>query len=140
MPFAPSNNLGLRAHLMRELGGFDCGLQCDEDADLAIRAQVAGSSLGWVHEAMVFNLRRGSCARAARQFFRYGYYDALLFRKLRGKGLSQRSATQILRPYMVLAATPYRLLTRRTRFSWVINASQRAGRLAGSVRFRVFCP
>lgn len=140
MPFAPSNNSAFRATQYAELGGFDCVLRCGEDADITIRAQTAGSALGWAQDAVVFNRRRGSLAQAARQFFRYGYYDVLLYRKLRGKGLSQRTVAQLVRPYAVLALTPHRLLTRRRRLSWVVNASQRAGRIVGSARFGVFCP
>jgi hypothetical protein len=46
----------------------------------------------------------------------------------------------MLQPYLVLTATPHRLLMARRRWSWVVNAAQRAGRLVGSVRFRVLCP
>jgi glycosyltransferase involved in cell wall biosynthesis len=139
VPFAPSNNLGMRASLFRALEGFDLELLCCQDADLTIRAHQAGDALAWAPEAIVHNARRPTLRAAAKQFFRYGYYDALVYRKLRGRGLRQRRPWQMLRPYVILAATPYRLLTRR-RWSWVINAAQRAGRLVGSVKWRVLCP
>jgi len=139
VPFSASNNLGVHAELFRALDGFDVGLQCGEDADLSIRAQLAGASLGWAAEGVVYHARRESLAAAARQFFRYGFYNAKVYRKLRATGLFRRSVWTMLRPYLVLAATPYRVFTGR-RWSWVVNASQRAGRLVGSVRFGVFCP
>jgi glycosyltransferase involved in cell wall biosynthesis len=140
VPFAPSNNLAIERDLFVRLGGFDLALRCCEDADLTIRAQSTGPSLGWTKDAVVLNARRSSLPSAAKQFFRYGYYDARLLRKLRGVALEPRGPWRMLRPYVVLALTPYRLLAARRRWSWVINASQRAGRLVGSVRFRVFCP
>lgn len=139
VPFAPSNNLALHADLMRELEGFDCELLHAQEADLTIRAQLAGNPLAWAQDAVVFNARRDSLRSAARQFFWYGYYDAMLYRKLHGHGLSQRSAWTLLRPYLILAATPHRLLTRRRRWSWIVNASQRVGRIVGSVRARTLC-
>ncbi|HWV57098.1 MAG TPA: glycosyltransferase [Longimicrobiales bacterium] len=139
IPFSASNNLGIRAELFRELGGFDPGLQCGEDADLSIRAQLAGAELAWAPDGVVYHARRESLAGAARQFFRYGFYNAKVYRKLRGTGLFRRPAWTVLRPYLVLVVTPYRLFT-RSRWSWIINASQRAGRIVGSFRFRVFCP
>ena len=138
--FAGSGNLAMRMDVMAEFGGFDSALRSGEDADLSIRAQVAGYALGWVSEAIVFTARRPSLTATAHQFFRYGYYDVLLYRKLRGKGLSQRTVAQFARPYAVLALTPYRLVSRRRRLSWIVNASQRAGRIVGSARFGVFCP
>lgn len=139
IPFATSNNLAIRADLFRHLGGFDTELQCGEDAHFTIRAQIAGTALAWAQDAVVFNVRRPSLAGTAIQFYRYGFYRALVYRKLRGNGLSRPSAWQMLRPYLNLAATAYRLLTRQRR-SWVSNAAQRAGCIAGSVRFRVLCP
>lgn len=140
VPFAPSNNLAMRAELFARLGGFDTALRCTEDADLTIRAQLAGATLAWAPEAVVRTTRRSTLRAASRQFFRYGYYDALLYRKLRGQGLPGRSPWQMLRPYLALVATAHRVLRPDRRWSWVINASQRAGRLVGSARFRVFCP
>ncbi len=138
VPFAPSSNLGLGAALLREMGGFDCALNAAEDADLTIRAQLKGHRLSWAQGAVVFHLRRHSLGAAARQFFRYGYYNARVYRKLRGTGLSPRPVLRTIRSYLVLVATVHRLLTRR-RWSWIINVSQRAGMIAGSVRFRVIC-
>jgi glycosyltransferase involved in cell wall biosynthesis len=140
MPFAPSNNLAMRAELFTRLGGFDTALRCTEDADLTIRAQLTGATLAWAPEAVVLNTRRATLRASSRQFFRYGFEDALLYRKLRGQGLPSRSPWQMLRPYLVLAATAHRVLRPGRRWSWVVNASQRAGRLVGSARFRVFCP
>lgn len=140
VPFGMSGNFGIRADLMRDLGGFDLALRCSEDADLSIRASMNGGTLAWVQDAVVFSARRGTMAGAARQFFRYGYYDAMLYRKVRRHMRTQRPWPLVLRRYLVLALTPYRLLTRRRRWSWIVNVSQCAGRLVGSVRFRSFCP
>lgn len=140
IPFAPSNNFAIGRDVFMGLGGFDLAFRCCEDADLAIRAQASQRRLAWTQDAVVLNGRRSSLAAAARQFFRYGYYDARLYRKLRGVALEPRSPWQMIRPYAVLVLTPHRLLLPRRRWSWVVNASQRAGRLVGSLRFRVFCP
>ena len=140
IPFAPSNNLAIARDVFMRLGGFDLAFRCCQDADLTIRAQSTEPRLAWTQDAVVLNGRRSSLAAAAKQFFRYGYYDARLYRKLRGVALEPRSPWQMIRPYAVLALTPHRLLLARRRWSWVVNASQRAGRLVGSLRFRVFCP
>jgi GT2 family glycosyltransferase len=129
----------MSARLFRSLDGFDEALVQDQDADLTIRAQQAGHTLVWVRDAVVFNVFRPSLKEAARQFYWYGVYDAAVYRKLRGQGLNPRPWGVMFRPYLVLALTVYRLLTPRRR-SWVMNAAQRAGRVVGSVRFRVICP
>jgi glycosyltransferase involved in cell wall biosynthesis len=139
IPFAMTANLGIRRQLFEELGGFDGTLLSGEDADLCIRALLAGHRLGWVPEAPLRMTRRSSLLQAARQFFRYGLFDVRVYAKHRATALERRPLREWLRPYLVLAATPHRLLTRR-RWSWVIQASQRAGRLVGSVQAGVFCP
>ncbi len=139
VPFAPSCNLAMRASVLAELGGFDPGLRTGQDADLTIRAQVAGHRLAWAQDAVVYHGRRGTLAQAVVQFYRYGYHNALIFRKLRGRGLEQRSVKAQLRPYVALVATSYRLFTRRRR-AWILAAAQKAGRLSGSIRFGVWCP
>lgn len=139
VPFATSNNLAVRADVFEALGGFDIELACGEDAHFTIRAQVAGIRLAWGGDAVVFNARRPTLKATAVQFFRYGYYQPLVYRKLRGAGLSPRSPWRVVRPYLALVANVHRLFTPR-RLSWVMNAAQRAGSLAGSVRFRVWCP
>lgn len=140
MPFAPSNNLGMHRRLFDELDGFDLRLRCCQDADLTIRAQRGGRDIGWAPGAVVLNGRRGSLRAAAKQFFRYGYYDAAVYRKLGGDLLHPRPAWEAIRPYAVLAASAHRLLRPGRRWSWVTGAAQRAGRLVGSLRFRTLCP
>src|SRR5690606_24070035 len=45
-PFAPSNNFGIRRSLFEAVSGFDVDLRCCQDAELTIRAQANGASLG----------------------------------------------------------------------------------------------
>lgn len=140
VPFAPSCNLAIRADLLRRLGGFDESLQCAEDTDLTIRAQANGAELAWEEQATVFYARRASLRATARQFFRYGYFEVLVYRRLRGEVLCARRPWPMIRPYMVLAVTLHRLLTPASRRVWVTNAAHHLGRVAGSIRFRTLCP
>lgn len=137
--FAASNNMAIRADAFRRLGGFDVELLCGEDADLSIRAQEAGMELGWAQAALVFYAQRGTAWAVAKQFFRYGFYDAAVYRKLRGGGLGPRPLSVVVKPYLLVPLTAYRILGATRRY-WVARASQLAGRLVGSARYRVFCP
>lgn len=137
--FAPSNNLAIRVEAFRLLGGFDTSIRCGEDADLSIRAQEVGLELGWVQDAVVYYARRDSARTEAKQFFRYGFYDAAVYKKLRGRGLVQRPPWTMIRPYLVLAFTAYRLLGVGRR-PWLAKLAHLVGRIVGSARYRVFCP
>jgi glycosyltransferase involved in cell wall biosynthesis len=140
VPFGLSGNLGLTADLFARLDGFDEALKRSEDADLTIRAALAEEELVWVQESLIFTVVRPTVSSSMRQFFWYGMYDVALERKLYGKGLSRRSISQQIRPYLGLLGRVHWLLTASGRRSWLTKASQHAGRLCGSVRFAWWCP
>ncbi|HWV56063.1 MAG TPA: glycosyltransferase [Longimicrobiales bacterium] len=139
VPFAAANNLGLTAELFYRLGGFDCEMRYCQDADLTLRAQVLGAELGWVPEAVVFRRARPTNAAAALQHFRWGVYEAYVYKKLRRSGLFEGMKRPVIRPYLGLAARAYCLVTHRQRW-WINSSARRAGRIVGSIRARVFCP
>lgn len=138
-PFAGSGNLSVRREAFRSLGGFDLELQTGEDAHFTIQAQFSGLSLAWAQEATIYHVRRDTLKKALRQYFVYGLHNALVYRKLKHTRMLDRSNWEMARPYLVLLATSYRLLTPRRR-SWLYSAVQSAGRLLGSIRYRVWCP
>jgi glycosyltransferase involved in cell wall biosynthesis len=140
VPFAPSNNLAMRADLFRRMGGFDESLKRGMDADLTVRASLVGDGLAWVQDSVVFNVVRPTVTGAMRQFFWYGVYDVALDRKLRPEGVRPRSIAQQVRPYAGLVGRCHRVLTPSGRRSWLTKASQHAGRLCGSLRFGWWCP
>ncbi len=68
---APSNNLGVRADVFTELGGFDESLRTGEDLDLCWRAQLGGGTLRRVPEAVVHARKRDGLRAVYRQAYSY---------------------------------------------------------------------
>ncbi|NTV38905.1 MAG: glycosyltransferase [Demequinaceae bacterium] len=81
LPAATSSNMGVRASVFREVGGFDESLQAAEDIDLCWRIQLEGHALVGQPEAIVHIRRRGSLAAIFKQAYAYGVGDGLLERK-----------------------------------------------------------
>ena len=137
--YAAGSNMGLTARLFSRLSGFDREMRYCQDADLSLRARLLGSEPGWAPEAVVFRTARASLAAAVSQHFFWGVYDALLYKKLQLSGTIERTKWQMTKPYLVLAARSYWLLTAR-RHWWIKWAARRAGRIVGSLRAGVVCP
>ena len=140
LPYGDSANLGLRREVFESLDGFDTELLRGEDQDLSIRAQVAGHGLGWVDDAVVFVADRGTVGQGMRQFFLYGLWEVAVSRKYARSNRVERSVWSMVRPYVGLVGRSWQVLSGRTRRAWLVRASHRAGRLAGSAKFRHWCP
>jgi glycosyltransferase involved in cell wall biosynthesis len=81
---ASSHNLGVRADVFAELGGFDEQLTAGEDVDLCWRLQLAGHRLVGAPAAIMQVRRREGLRATYRQAVAYGRADALLARKYAG--------------------------------------------------------
>jgi glycosyltransferase involved in cell wall biosynthesis len=84
LPAASSHNLGVRADVFAELGGFDEQLTAGEDVDLCWRLQLAGHRLVGAPAAIMQVRRREGLRATYRQAVAYGRADALLARKYAG--------------------------------------------------------
>lgn len=69
---AGAGNLGIAAHVLRAVGGFDVRTLFLEDADLCWRVQLAGVPLAWAPDAVVHVRLRGRMWSSVRQGYDYG--------------------------------------------------------------------
>ena len=69
----PSCNLAYRRELFLQLGGFDPRFITAEDIDLNMRAVLAGASIGYQPEAVVYHHMRSNFVRFLIQAFWNGY-------------------------------------------------------------------
>lgn len=139
LPFADGCNFAIRSESFWSLGGFDEEITHAENVDLSWRAQIAGMELRFAEAAHVHKRERTGWRALARQYYRYGRSDVLIYDRFRSHGLSAEPPAAILRRYLGLVArTPLALVGVRRR-SWVVTASKASGRLVGSVSSRRVC-
>ncbi|MHB8505740.1 MAG: glycosyltransferase family 2 protein [Acidimicrobiales bacterium] len=141
LPSLQGGNMAYWTRVTDTIGGWDESLRFASDVDLAWRAQLAGFRYHLAEDAVVDWMQRTRLREVFRQRFRWGVQDALLVSRYRGRGCPEPSVPILLRLAAAVLMRSYQLLlgppTRRR--SYVEWASQRSGRLAGSLRYRVRC-
>jgi GT2 family glycosyltransferase len=137
-PYAVGANLGARAEVIADLGGFDAAFTiCSDDVDFSWRAQQRGFSIAYVPDAVVHYRLRRSVREMARQRHRYGAAEAALFRRHRADGL-RRSSWSAWRHVLWYLVTRSPVLASRTRRGmWLSVGAYYSGRLQGALRERV---
>jgi glycosyltransferase involved in cell wall biosynthesis len=74
-PAGSGSNMGMRTEALKDIGGFDLDLPCNEDTDVLFRLKQHGYELKWVPELGVLNtdhrrLRRGAAWRVCHSLVR----------------------------------------------------------------------
>lgn len=147
LPFSPSGNFGMWRDVLEALGGFNERYHRGAtDVELCWRAQLAGYRMVWVPESVVHHRYRDTVSGLAKQFYRFGRADAHLYRDFRGRGMPPAQPLRAIgRSVTLRLADLRRLRWRRSRGPWqrervARHLAFRAGRIAGSVRYRVYYP
>ncbi|HEX6405040.1 MAG TPA: glycosyltransferase [Pseudonocardiaceae bacterium] len=140
LPYAVGATLGVRAVVLRALGGFnESYLSGGDDVEFSWRAQLAGYTLGFASDAvMQYRLREQLC-QLARQGYGYGHADALLYRDFRSYGLAPFDARITVRQWIHLARHLPEIFHRDSAGDWIYRAAWRFGRVIGSLRYHVLC-
>ncbi|MFD1506951.1 glycosyltransferase [Georgenia yuyongxinii] len=139
LPRAITANLAVRRDAFEALGGFapeyDYG---GPDTEFCWRLQLAGFRLAYAPDAVVHYRHRHELRAVARKAYRTGISRGRLFRDYARHGMPRPRLVGVLVRWAGLAAqAPVALLSPRVRWRWTEQASAAAGRVSGSVRFRV---
>jgi glycosyltransferase involved in cell wall biosynthesis len=138
LPFAGAGTLGIRRSLFMEVGGFDPSLRVYEEADFCWRLQLAGHEAPSLVPAAELHYRLGDRpSRRLRSAAARGMGEAVLFRRYRRAGMPRQTLGQAAAAWWSLSRSLFRELSghRAGGLGWA--AATRAGRLAGSLRYRV---
>jgi glycosyltransferase involved in cell wall biosynthesis len=138
LPFAPSGNVGVWRDVFTSTGGFDDAYAQCEDVEWSWRAQLrAGSTIGFAPGAVVHYRYRVGTRAIARQAFDRGRFSARLYRDYRRQGLPRASTKRGLYTWAWVVFRSPTMIAEPGRATWVRRAAESAGRLYGSLRFRV---
>jgi glycosyltransferase involved in cell wall biosynthesis len=136
LPFAPSCNLGVWADVFERTGGFRLEYPQSEDVEWSWRMQLASFTLGFTPDAVVQYRYRTTASGIVRQGYALGVASVRLYRDYARHGFARPPLTRSLRIWgWLVLRLPY-LARRRGRGIWLRRASEAAGRVAGSVRYR----
>lgn len=140
LPYPAGGNLAVWASVARRLGWDERFAYGSSDQEFGWRAQLAGLRVAFAPEAVVQQRLRSSLWAVARQQYVYGMSEVKLVRAFR--------AHRLARPDQRAALRRWRWLWRRRsdlwaspqlRGQWARRAALRAGRLAGTLRYRTLC-
>ena len=138
LPFAVGSNFGVRAAVFRALGGWNEEyVGGGDDVEFSWRAQLRGYRLAFVPDAVVRYRYRTGLRPHARQFYAYGLSHAHLYRDFRRFGAKRERLVDVardLRWWLRHRRDHWR--SPEGRGKWVAVMALRAGRLAGSLRYR----
>jgi glycosyltransferase involved in cell wall biosynthesis len=136
---APANNLGVSAKVWREVGGFRESMLAGMDTAFCWDVQLHGQPLVRVAGAHVTYRMRSSLRELGRQQYQWGIGSVQLYALFREHGVPRSSSLGgIVRVLGLVAMAPFSVWSVDRRRDWVGRAARRAGRIAGSIRFRVF--
>ena len=139
LPRAITANFGVRKNVWAALAGFneDYAYGCT-DTEFCWRLQLAGHSLGYAQGAVVAYRHRADLRASAVKAYKTNRARGRLFRDFRGAGMPQpRLAGAVVRWARLVAMVPLVPFSPRARWWWVNQSAAAAGRVAGSVAFRV---
>ena len=135
-------NCGVSSSVFRDVGGFTAEfaqLGCGEDVDFFWRVQLAGHEVRYVPSAVMHIRHRQDLKSLVRQSYRYGFGNAVLYRRFRHLGIQRTSAMETFRVVARVArGIPGALTSTRKRGAWLRMTSYACGQAVGSIRNRVW--
>ncbi len=136
---AATNNLGVSTKVWHEVGGFRENMIVAMDTAFCWDVQLHGHPLVRVDDAHVTYRMRTSLRELWRQQYRWGIGSVQLYALFREHGVPRSSSLGgVVRIVGLVAMAPFSIWSVDGRRDWVGRAARRAGRIAGSIRFRVF--
>ncbi|WP_127129845.1 glycosyltransferase family 2 protein [Georgenia sp. SYP-B2076] len=139
LPRAITANLGVHRRVFEAVGGFAADYDYGgPDTEFCWRLQLASYRLTYAPDAVVHYRHRHTLRSVAVKAYRTGRSRGRLFRDYAAAGMPRpRLAGVALRWARLVVTLPGALVSPRRRWWWAEQAAGAAGRVAGSVRFRV---
>lgn len=135
----PGGNCGMWTSVARDVGWDEDFAFGGSDIEFSWRAEMAGYRASFAPSVVLRARHRGTMLALARQSYAYGRAGPHLYARFRGRGMPRSSLREARAEWMgLLRQAPKLIRTREDRGYWLRAAAYRAGRIGGSVRFRVF--
>ena len=139
LPFA-GGSIGISRSAFDKAGGFPEDLPRMQDIAFSWEAQLAGTELGYVPDAVYRVRYRDTLAGLFRQGLAGGSTAPLLYRRYRTAGMPRRSVPEALRSWFRMLRRSAQARSRADAAPLALELGRQLGRLRGSVRYRIFFP
>jgi glycosyltransferase involved in cell wall biosynthesis len=137
LPFA-GGGIGVSRPVFEAVGGFAEELAGAEDIAFSWDAQLAGTSLHFVPDAVLHYRHRGSLQELYRQTRAWGYALPRLYRRYRVLGMPRRPAVAAIREWAGIFKDLSRARSKTDLAPLLVRLGYCVGQLKGSLRHRVF--
>jgi glycosyltransferase involved in cell wall biosynthesis len=138
LPYPPGGNLAVWTDVARRLGWDERFRYGSSDLEFGWRAQLIGHTVAFEHNAVVQQRLRIGLLAIARQQYLFGMSGAKLARAFRGWGMPVQDNRVVVRRWRwLLRNLPDLWRSSDLRGRWIRRAAFRAGRLAGSIGYRI---
>ena len=137
LPHAGGCGLGVKRSIHLQHNGFDEDMKLLEDTDYCWRLQLAGHTLTFIPDALIYIRYRENLTGTFRQALGYGEYNVLLYKRYRKHGMPALSLKPGLYAWLHLIEHLRYLSNKQSRSKWIRQLGWRLGRLRGSVRYGV---
>jgi glycosyltransferase involved in cell wall biosynthesis len=133
-------NCAIHRSVFTSIGWFDESLvRGGEEIEFSIRAQLAGYSIDWVPDAVIYYRHQTTARGIVRQFFTYGRGDVVVFDRYHETAhLPPKRGRHTWRSVWSLVSHPQALLRRNSRGEWLRRASFVAGQARESLHRRIW--
>lgn len=142
LSYAPGGNCAVWVEVAKAVGGWNTAYGYGgDDVEFSFRLQLAGYSLGFAEGAVMHYRLRPDLRSMVRQTYRYSVASVQLYRDFRDAGQPHRRPKIVLYHWGWLGLHLHWLFAGPVkRGLWFRSLARQAGRLVGSVRYRVWCP
>ncbi len=137
LPHASASTLGFRRTLFEVISGFDESISALPDTDFCWRAQLAGTQLHFVPDAVLHYRFRDTLGSIYRQGRSYGESNVFLYKKYRPLGMPPLSWKEGVKAWVRLLKRFPAVFSKEERVLWVRAFAWRLGRLQGCIKYRV---
>ncbi|MCU0490983.1 MAG: glycosyltransferase [Chloroflexaceae bacterium] len=137
LPAAASFGIGIWQSTHQQLGGFDASLPRLHDIDYSWRAQLAGATLHFVPEAVVYYRCRRRLHATFHQARQDGIDRVALYKRYKAYGMPWEYWKISLCRWGQLLRRLYHVRSRAELMGWLVDAGYRVGYMEGSLRFHI---
>ncbi|EKV02605.1 putative glycosyltransferase [Leptolyngbya sp. PCC 7375] len=136
-PYTASCNLGIKREVHEKIGGFDETLFTCEDFEYCRQAQLQGSGIKYIPEAIVHYRLRHSLVGIYKQAYSYAHCQVFLYERYKAIGMSPRPLSKSVMAWRLLIKGLLQIRSKADLAVWFFSFGWRVGHEAGKKQYLI---